>query len=336
MAHSVRQISIQSTETDEFAQRFRDLGWQHERTQLEAGKSEGRLQIVHTPHLVLICESHSKALLAASVIPPDQFAAGVLANGHAPQKYGGRRFDESNVVTATPEDGCDMATDGPLEFDYFSIDRGWIEQISMATYGHDVLAKVPGPKAMPSHGRVANDLRRAMARTMKCLRSAMTGQAATDEIDEWFALRCLDVFSSLTPQQSGPTECGGVKATIVAAARDFIESHLDNQIRMSDICSHVHTSIRYLQLAFREQMGVLPYRYIMLRRLHRARTLLQAGDGNETTVTDIALKVNWGHLGRFSSEYRRLFGETPADTLRSVPRQTNTRGSLSHSHNRAP
>ena len=35
-----------------------------------------------------------------------------------------------------------------------------------------------------------------------------------------------------------------------------------------------------------------------------------------TTVTDTATKLNFFHFGRFSSQYRQLFGETPSETLR--------------------
>jgi AraC-like DNA-binding protein len=34
------------------------------------------------------------------------------------------------------------------------------------------------------------------------------------------------------------------------------------------------------------------------------------------TVTDIALRFGFSHLGRFSVLYRHVFGECPKDTLR--------------------
>jgi len=42
--------------------------------------------------------------------------------------------------------------------------------------------------------------------------------------------------------------------------------------------------------------------------------------GPTTTVTDVALKWGFNHLGRFSGFYTRQFGEAPSETLR-VARQ---------------
>ena len=56
---------------------------------------------------------------------------------------------------------------------------------------------------------------------------------------------------------------------------------------------------------------------VLLRqaRLARARRdLLEGLPG--TTVTQTALQWGFQHLGRFSGEYARRFGESPSDTLR--------------------
>jgi AraC-like DNA-binding protein len=41
-----------------------------------------------------------------------------------------------------------------------------------------------------------------------------------------------------------------------------------------------------------------------------------ASPGATTTVTDVALKWGFNHLGRFSGFYVRQFGEAPSETLR--------------------
>jgi AraC family ethanolamine operon transcriptional activator len=50
-------------------------------------------------------------------------------------------------------------------------------------------------------------------------------------------------------------------------------------------------------------------------RLSRARGALLSADASLTTVTAIATGFGFLELGRFSVEYREIFGESPSQTL---------------------
>ena len=66
---------------------------------------------------------------------------------------------------------------------------------------------------------------------------------------------------------------------------------------------------------FRDSKGVSPMRYLCDARFEKVREALaraQPGD----SVTTIAMSWGFSHLGRFSVEYRRRFGESPSDTLK--------------------
>ena len=40
--------------------------------------------------------------------------------------------------------------------------------------------------------------------------------------------------------------------------------------------------------------------------------------GQCRNITEVALDYGFSHLGRFSSDYRKLFGELPSETVRLV------------------
>jgi transcriptional regulator GlxA family with amidase domain len=74
-------------------------------------------------------------------------------------------------------------------------------------------------------------------------------------------------------------------------------------------------SSRTLHRAFLRDYGMAPMSMLRRTRLRAARRLLQlAGPG--ITVTTVALDCGFAHLGRFSQEYSRQFGEAPSETLR--------------------
>ncbi len=100
-------------------------------------------------------------------------------------------------------------------------------------------------------------------------------------------------------------------------ATDFIESHLDQPLSASAVASAAGLSARTLQVASRSELQTTPTAYIRGRRLERARAdLASASYCGAATVTGIATRWGISHLGRFATEYRARFGESPSQTLR--------------------
>jgi len=82
---------------------------------------------------------------------------------------------------------------------------------------------------------------------------------------------------------------------------------------MIEICSTLGVAERTLRDICREHLGMGPHRYLLLRRLDRARQALRQARGS---VTEIAYDYGFTELGRFARIYRQRFGETPSMTLR--------------------
>lgn len=78
-------------------------------------------------------------------------------------------------------------------------------------------------------------------------------------------------------------------------------------------------SPRSIQAGFREDLDTTPVAYIRDRRLDAVRrALLEAIPGEGVTVTEVAVRWGFSHLGNFSMVYRQRFGESPSTTLRGV------------------
>lgn len=104
---------------------------------------------------------------------------------------------------------------------------------------------------------------------------------------------------------------------VVQAAIDFVDAHLAEQITMESIARHVHMSVRSIQQGFRDELGVSPMTYVRDRRLERVHAeLADALPSDGVTVTDVATRWGFNHLGSFAAEYRKRWGSTPSETLR--------------------
>ncbi len=102
---------------------------------------------------------------------------------------------------------------------------------------------------------------------------------------------------------------------VALRARDFMESHLGESLRMEDVCRETGVGLRRMQRAFSCYFQMSPYRYITKARLDRTRRALLAGDPALHSVTETAVDHGFSHLGRFSKVYRDAFGESPSQTL---------------------
>ena len=88
----------------------------------------------------------------------------------------------------------------------------------------------------------------------------------------------------------------------------WIPASKPHSVRMQGV------STRSLYAGFRDFVGASPMQYLRELRLERARAELLGSDA--ANVAAVALRWGFAHLGRFSSEYRQRFGETPSETLK--------------------
>lgn len=101
------------------------------------------------------------------------------------------------------------------------------------------------------------------------------------------------------------------------AAKDFIEQHLAEPLTVGDIARAAGVSERTLQSLFRDELWTSPMAYVRDRRLERARADLADAAPGTVSVTLVATRWGFGHLGRFAAEYKARFGESPSRTLRT-------------------
>jgi len=102
---------------------------------------------------------------------------------------------------------------------------------------------------------------------------------------------------------------------LVARTEQLAISDIDEPLAISALCIALAVSERTLRKAFHNIHGIPPCRHLRLLRLSRARGALLSADGKLTTVTEIATCFGFQELGRFSVEYRKIFGESPSQTL---------------------
>lgn len=103
---------------------------------------------------------------------------------------------------------------------------------------------------------------------------------------------------------------------LVERAESLALSDLDEPLQISSLCRILAVSERTLRKSFHQIHGIAPSRHLRMSRLSHARRALLLADSKMATVTEIATAFGFVELGRFSVEYRKVFGESPSETLR--------------------
>lgn len=106
---------------------------------------------------------------------------------------------------------------------------------------------------------------------------------------------------------------------LVEQAERLALAYVDEPLHISALCRTLEVSERTLRKAFHKVRGLPPCRQLRMSRLSQARRALLSADCNLVTVTEVATAFGFVELGRFSVEYRKVFGESPSQTLHSAP-----------------
>jgi AraC-like DNA-binding protein len=83
---------------------------------------------------------------------------------------------------------------------------------------------------------------------------------------------------------------------------------LDGNIGLSDLARECGLSVSHFVQAFRRTFGMSPYRWLIERRIDRAKTLLSTGD---LPIADIAVQSGFSDEAAFTRAFGRIVGESP-------------------------
>ncbi len=102
---------------------------------------------------------------------------------------------------------------------------------------------------------------------------------------------------------------------------ESVDAIFDTRIAMPiytvDLANELNTSVKTLERAISRYRSMSLHRYIKVKRLWLVRDKLVNG-GPETLIKTYALAHGFWHLGKFSEDYARHFGESPSETLKKA------------------
>ncbi len=131
-----------------------------------------------------------------------------------------------------------------------------------------------------------------------------------DALGHDLAIQLLRRWSNLagTRALDRALEHGKLAPWQVKRAVDFLMSRLEDDVSMEELAASVRLSPFHFARSFKRSTGLPPQRYLMERRVERARELLA---GTNMALAEIALACGFAGQSHFTTAFKRHTGLTP-------------------------
>ena len=297
---------------------LRQTGWAADYRQIGPGQLQARLAARMTGNVGIVNMSVSQRVDGLCRSPDDMFTV-TMSTGKNAVRVNGLAVDRQQLLITPPKIDANVTSQGD----------GW--SVLSLLIPVDMLAK-----HLESHGddySLAEKDNIALldveSAQLEPFRWALAGGLSRQNgahIDAIDASLIVSQVSRLLLRQHSVKSAGDAyrrmeKQRIFARAREYVDEHLTELVRVTDLCTYCGVSLSTLERIFKSELGIGPNRYIQAARLHKVRRTLLDANSAGLTIADIAMTCGFAHMGRFSRRYRAHFGRLPSEERRLLARK---------------
>ena len=309
--------ALSATDALQLSEQTRE--WNFEFQQLTRGDFSAQGGVLDLDGVSIASVKFTQTLLHRGA-PPDSMVALLLSGpGSGPSFVNGQRVESGQCITMAAGEmnhgvthgyyhdvacGFDLVTCG-RQFDSLHGDSVGI------TRGTSIVA--PGQAWIDDMQARVEWILQAAAEQPHALNDVQRRASLADHL-----LAALPAFDHSLADVDTTTRSGRAGRRIaVRRATDYIQSHLCEPVRLSELCRYAQLKIRSLEYGFREVTGLTPIAYVKSLRLNTVRReLLRNVSAQDRSISEIAMDAGFWHLSQFAVDYRLFFGETPTETRR--------------------
>lgn len=122
------------------------------------------------------------------------------------------------------------------------------------------------------------------------------------EVRQW-AEQVLQIYSETAVVEKNHTD-------VVAVVKDYIHSHIYEDLTRETLASIVYLNADYLSHIFKKETGYSLTNYVIEERIKKAKQLLRQ---NNMSIRDIAIACGFQNISYFSRQFKKSTGMTPRE-----------------------
>jgi AraC family transcriptional regulator len=184
------------------------------------------------------------------------------------------------------------------------LEPGLVARAAAEAFGLD-----PGRAPLPPlDGLDLPHLRAAMLAVDDELASdAAGGRLAAESLANVLAVHLIRHV--LTPRRPERGPDGALPRGRLRAVVEYVEEHLDVGLTLGQMAAAARLSVYHFARQFKAATGLPPHRYVVLRRIERAKQLLQRD--RDLCLAEVAACAGFSDQSQLSRHFKRLVGVTP-------------------------
>ncbi len=288
--------------------------WDHEHVQVGRGAARIRGEMAHTASMQVAEIERSPCVRIRGSGPRNAYVLATLVESSL-QNLQGLPWEACSLGVLEPGGEFELMAAGPHRMLVVSVAAPRLDEECLARWGRTF----PCPDRAPFLRFRDEAARAALLRT--CRGWVAAARAAPGLLVDPQTARRMEgeILASVLDGVERHVHLPAVthRREIVRRADSFLRASLRERVTLQDICSAVHVSPRGLHAAFESVYGIPPKAYWKVLRLNAVRRELRNARPG-TRVSEVATRWGFFQLGYFSVDYRRMFGESPRDTLRTA------------------
>jgi AraC-like DNA-binding protein len=117
-----------------------------------------------------------------------------------------------------------------------------------------------------------------------------------------------------SPQQLARSRRNELPCAKLRAVLEYVEEHLNGSPTLAAMAAVARLSPTYFASQFKRTIGLPPHRYVIGRRIARAKQVLQGG--RDISLAQVALQTGFSDQSQFSHHFKRFIGITPGEFRR--------------------
>ena len=306
-----------ATTADIEAQAASLRAWDQVYEQMTPGEFVGSLHELSFAGVQVFREATSQAVHECGSPRNGSRAFGAPVRMEGAARFRGEPADAGALITLGGNDELDFYAPRGFEILALVVDEGALGEHARQVEHRDPATTFEGRSVFRPASERLNRFRHLLGSVLQSVDvnpAALEFGPSQRVLEQTLLTAALDVVSE-DDAPAAPSACPS-RRHLVDAAQAYMRAHIAEPITVADLCRELGVSRRTLQYGFHEVLGTNPVQFLRAMRLNGVRRDLRSGGRPPGSVQDAAARWGFWHLGQFVTDYKRMFGELPSETLR--------------------